>query len=426
MTSDDTPGSQSVYPRRIIEDLAGKREPGVLFILQPINPAFDPVLEAIRAVGLERGLTVLRADDIRQPGAIVSQVVDNICRAEIVVTDLTGRNANVFYEMGIGHAIREDLILLTQDVQSVPFDLQHLRLIEYSLSDLARLRRELASTIDNVRALPSSSRGTSRTVTKPDDRVSTVLEPRNLADPTRGDFGRNGDSGQLVVRERDCKTDCSAFVVLSLVPEGPAPIDTAGLWAWANEEGVQRSGNGPLSGDDIRPRAGGLFVRRKSSDGPSKLTRYTLIDSSGYLEWGRALGGCHEDLCVVRLTPLLIAVDELLRFRIELASRSGRPQDSLVVSVANARGTALSHLGKGWLEPWLEFRNYAPRCEDSHIQIIEKAPAEEALIKPLLKDVDIWLNRHYGHDGPRGFNHPNFGDSNELNPKLAGHDHWER
>ena len=53
-------------------------------------------------------------------------------RADLIVADLTGQNANVFYEMGFAHALNKDTILLTQTIGDVPFDLRQRRLVEYA------------------------------------------------------------------------------------------------------------------------------------------------------------------------------------------------------------------------------------------------------------------------------------------------------
>ena len=57
-----------------------------------------------------------------------------ICKSSVVVCDLTGKNANVFYEAGIAHSLGKDVILITQSADDVPFDLRHLRYIPYSVS----------------------------------------------------------------------------------------------------------------------------------------------------------------------------------------------------------------------------------------------------------------------------------------------------
>ena len=55
-----------------------------------------------------------------------------INKSRIIVADVTGKNANVFYELGISHTIGKDYIVLTQNELDVPFDLKHRRYFKYT------------------------------------------------------------------------------------------------------------------------------------------------------------------------------------------------------------------------------------------------------------------------------------------------------
>ena len=54
-----------------------------------------------------------------------------ICRSSVVICDLTGKNANVFYEAGIAHSLGKDVIFITQSEDDVPLDINRLRHIHY-------------------------------------------------------------------------------------------------------------------------------------------------------------------------------------------------------------------------------------------------------------------------------------------------------
>jgi hypothetical protein len=132
------------------------------FILMPFDPTLDLVyLKHIRPVMSEMGLRVARADDFFTTGSIMTDIWSAINRAEFVIADCTGRNPNVFYEIGLAHARGKDTILLTQTIDDVPFDLRHLRVIVYDLTPRGRwkLEENLMKTIATLRnrALPESS-----------------------------------------------------------------------------------------------------------------------------------------------------------------------------------------------------------------------------------------------------------------------------
>ena len=62
---------------------------------------------------------------------IIQDIWSAINRAEIIVAELSGRNPNVFYEVGICHTLGKEVILLAQDIEDIPFDLRYLRVILY-------------------------------------------------------------------------------------------------------------------------------------------------------------------------------------------------------------------------------------------------------------------------------------------------------
>src|SRR4051812_883112 len=72
-----------------------------------------------------------RGDKTFRPGEIVSHIVENLISSEIVVADLSGRNANVFYELGVRHAVKNNCILISNNINDIPFDLRPLRTIIY-------------------------------------------------------------------------------------------------------------------------------------------------------------------------------------------------------------------------------------------------------------------------------------------------------
>ena len=79
-----------------------------------------------------------RADEIWENPAIIQDIVTLIDKSFVVVCDCTGRNANVFYEIGIAHTLGREVVLITQVDADIPFDLRHLRYIKYLDNDEGR------------------------------------------------------------------------------------------------------------------------------------------------------------------------------------------------------------------------------------------------------------------------------------------------
>jgi hypothetical protein len=78
--------------------------------------------------------------------------VSLIDKSHVVICDLTGRNANVFYEVGIAHTLGRETILITQNADDIPFDLRHLRFIHYLNNAEGRqaLQRELQGRLQTL------------------------------------------------------------------------------------------------------------------------------------------------------------------------------------------------------------------------------------------------------------------------------------
>ncbi|MEM7086427.1 MAG: hypothetical protein AAF489_09605 [Bacteroidota bacterium] len=65
------------------------------------------------------GLIARRADDI-SPGTIVEDIWEFTQETKIILTNLTGKNANVFYELGLADAIDKPVILVANSMDDVP------------------------------------------------------------------------------------------------------------------------------------------------------------------------------------------------------------------------------------------------------------------------------------------------------------------
>ena len=98
------------------------------------------------------GLRCERADDIYDISGIMQSVWESISKASIIIADLTNRNPNVFYELGIAHTLGKPVIMITQSMKFVPFDLRHLRCIlyEYKPKNIKKFELILEKTVRSV------------------------------------------------------------------------------------------------------------------------------------------------------------------------------------------------------------------------------------------------------------------------------------
>lgn len=127
----------------------------------PFGGWFDTYYATIYCPAIEAaGLTPRRADDLARPGTIVHDIWTYTQNATVVLADLTGRNPNVFYELGLAHALAKPVILLTESLDDVPFDLRALRVIIYdkNLPDWGEaLQEQIARSIREISESPLES-----------------------------------------------------------------------------------------------------------------------------------------------------------------------------------------------------------------------------------------------------------------------------
>jgi hypothetical protein len=125
-----------------------QEKPRSVFVIMPFASAFDDVYElGIKASVEALGWECQRADEIIHNRDIMCQVCQGIRQARLVIADLTGQNANVFYELGMAHALEKDVILLSQDVGDVPFDLRPMNIIAYDPIQPWLLSQRLTKTL---------------------------------------------------------------------------------------------------------------------------------------------------------------------------------------------------------------------------------------------------------------------------------------
>jgi hypothetical protein len=120
-------------------------EPSVL-VSMPFSEVFDDIYtRGIKAACEEAGARSVRVDEQIFDESTLRRVYDQIARADVIVADMTGRNANVYYEVGYAHALHRRVILLTQDADEVPFDLKHYPHVVYH--DLIILKSTLVQRV---------------------------------------------------------------------------------------------------------------------------------------------------------------------------------------------------------------------------------------------------------------------------------------
>jgi hypothetical protein len=117
----------------------------------PFRHPFDGYYQhIIKPAVTAAGMNPLRADEVFGTGPVIQDIWQTIWRARVAVADVTEKNPNVNYELGLAHALGLPTIIISQNRDDVPFDYRHRRCIFYRTNEArweARLSEELCNTI---------------------------------------------------------------------------------------------------------------------------------------------------------------------------------------------------------------------------------------------------------------------------------------
>lgn len=93
---------------------------------------------------------VTRVDVADETGMITTRIINRLNDADWVVADLTGSNPNVFYELGIRHALQKPVIHMTTDLSVIPFDIAQQNTIVYLHDDPHSHRQAMERIVEQV------------------------------------------------------------------------------------------------------------------------------------------------------------------------------------------------------------------------------------------------------------------------------------
>lgn len=146
--SDNTPGR-------------GREFLDTCFVMMPFGEWPDRYYKEIYIPAVKTaGFEPFRADELFHTGSVVEQIWEQIEKAKVLLADLSGKNANVFYELGLAHAAKKPVVFTANNVDDVPFDLRHLRVIIYDIrvpnwGEL--LKGQVADYVRNAAKAPEKS-----------------------------------------------------------------------------------------------------------------------------------------------------------------------------------------------------------------------------------------------------------------------------
>jgi len=120
----------------------------LIFVLTPFNEKYNKTYEIIKKTCNKAGFDCRRGDEERVSGHILRHIMNEILRARIVIANISGRNPNVMYELGICQAIGKPVLLISESGYDIPFDISVSRILIYQ--SRLHLSRELRDWITHT------------------------------------------------------------------------------------------------------------------------------------------------------------------------------------------------------------------------------------------------------------------------------------
>lgn len=117
-----------------------------VFVLSPFNDIYRDTFYTIRGVCEKLNLKCYRGDEQYVPNEIFPTILKQIIKSRFLIANITGRNPNVMYELGVAHALGKPTIIIAQNFADVPFDLNNKRIIIYDNNGDLKDKLELSIT----------------------------------------------------------------------------------------------------------------------------------------------------------------------------------------------------------------------------------------------------------------------------------------
>lgn len=103
----------------------------LVFVLTPFNEKYKTQYDTIRDVVTNLGFRCTKGDDSNVSSNILGHIIQQISKSRIVIANISGRNPNVFYELGIAHALGKPVLIVSESLTDIPFDINSSRILAF-------------------------------------------------------------------------------------------------------------------------------------------------------------------------------------------------------------------------------------------------------------------------------------------------------
>jgi hypothetical protein len=121
----------------------------------------------IKPACVRAGYQPIRADDSKASHMIMFDILKKIMECDMAICDLSSKNANVFYELGLRQAFNKKTILITDGRDKAPFDISGFRYVPYTPTlRVDSVEREILSIGEMLKETESA----------PEDDVNSIVK----------------------------------------------------------------------------------------------------------------------------------------------------------------------------------------------------------------------------------------------------------
>jgi len=171
----------------------------------PFSAIFDSVYANVIQPAIESaGLSSVRADQIYSKPQVMADIWKALKSSRIVIAELSDKNVNVFYELGLAHAMGKPVIIITRNEQEVPFDLKSLRYLFYDINNpswgesLKKVLTEMLLTLLKEKEFGTVFEGITTTIT-----TEFAEKKEKKLPPLKSDNLTGNWEGQMKIRQKD-------------------------------------------------------------------------------------------------------------------------------------------------------------------------------------------------------------------------------
>jgi hypothetical protein len=135
--------------RSLLEIAFQPPEKQIFVVMKFGNKILDSAYEGvIKPLCSEYGFKIVRVDEIQDSGKINDQILENIAKSSLIISDLSGERPNCYYETGFAHALGKDIVLAIHKTSDIHFDLSSHRFIQWETE--SEYREALRARFDKL------------------------------------------------------------------------------------------------------------------------------------------------------------------------------------------------------------------------------------------------------------------------------------